>query len=53
MQLEILGQAGTQQVSTNVEAALGQWVQLGRTSAATTYRSELQGVWLKVEELSP
>lgn len=53
VQLEILGQAGTQQVSTSVAATLGQWVQLGRASAATTYRSELQGVWLKVEELAP
>lgn len=53
VQIEILGQAGTQQASTSVAAALGQWVQLGRASAATTYRSELQDVWLKVEELSP
>ena len=32
-------------------AGLGQWIELGRSSSAATYRSELQQVWLKVEEL--
>jgi hypothetical protein len=34
-----------------VEVSLGQWIHLGSTSTTAAYRSELQRVWLKVEEL--
>ncbi|MGQ0545858.1 MAG: secretin N-terminal domain-containing protein [Betaproteobacteria bacterium] len=51
VQLDILGQSGSQQASSSVEAALGQWIHLGSTAGAAAYRSELQQVWLKVEEL--
>jgi type II secretory pathway component GspD/PulD (secretin) len=51
VRLEIAGQSGAQQSATSVEAGLGDWVHLGSTSTAAAYRSELQRVWLKVEEL--
>jgi type II secretory pathway component GspD/PulD (secretin) len=51
VQLDILGQSGTQQAATRVEVPFGQWVHLGSTAGAAAYRSELQRVWLKVEEL--
>ena len=51
VRLEIAGQRGSRYTGTTVEANLGQWIQLGSVSSAATYRSELQGVWLKVEEL--
>ena len=36
---------------TTVRAGLGQWIQLSAASVAAAHRSELQGVWLRVEEL--
>jgi type II secretory pathway component GspD/PulD (secretin) len=51
VQLDIAGQAGAQHTATQVEIPLGQWVELAGTSTQATYRSELQGVWLKVEAL--
>ncbi|MNC92253.1 hypothetical protein D3C83_86420 [compost metagenome] len=51
VQLDIAGQAGAQHAATQVEIPLGEWVELARTSTQATYRSELQGVWLKVEAL--
>ena len=51
VQLDIAGQAGAQHTATQVEIPLGEWVELARTSTQATYRSELQGVWLKVEAL--
>jgi type II secretory pathway component GspD/PulD (secretin) len=51
VRLEIASQSGSQHGATTVEARLGQWVHLGSTSTTASYRSELQRVWLKVEEL--
>jgi type II secretory pathway component GspD/PulD (secretin) len=52
VQLDIAGQGGAQYTATTVRADLGQWIHLGSTSSAGSYRSELQGVWLKVEEIA-
>jgi hypothetical protein len=49
--LEIAAPHGAQYLATTVHAELGQWVDLGSTGQASAYRSELQGVWLKVEEI--
>lgn len=51
VRLEIAGQGGAQHAATSVEVGLGEWIHLGSTSTAAAYRSELQRVWLKVEEL--
>lgn len=51
VRLEIAGQGGVQQGATTVEVGLGEWIHLGSTSTTAAYRSELQRVWLKVEEL--
>ncbi|HEX6296299.1 MAG TPA: secretin N-terminal domain-containing protein [Burkholderiales bacterium] len=51
VRLEIAGQGGSQSGATMVEVSLGQWIHLGSTSTTAAYRSELQRVWLKVEEL--
>lgn len=51
VRLEIAGQSGSQSGATMVEVSLGQWIHLGSTSTTAAYRSELQRVWLKVEEL--
>lgn len=47
------GQEATLEIPgvATVRARLGQWIQLSAVSAAAAYRSELQGVWLRVEEL--
>jgi hypothetical protein len=52
VQLEIAGQAGAAHTATTVQAELGQWIHLGSASRAGAYRSEMQGVWLKVEEMA-
>lgn len=51
VRLEIAGQSGAQYGATTVEVGLGEWIHLGSTSTSAAYRSELQRVWLKVEEL--
>jgi hypothetical protein len=51
VRLEIAGQSGAQHGATTVEVGLGEWIHLGGTSTSAAYRSELQRVWLKVEEL--
>ncbi|HZM35387.1 MAG TPA: hypothetical protein VFC18_12945 [Burkholderiales bacterium] len=51
VQLDIAAYGGAQHTATHVEISLGQWVELARTSTQATYRSELHGVWLKVEAL--
>jgi len=51
VRLEIAGQSGAQHGATTVEVGLGEWIHLGSTSTSAPYRSELQRVWLKVEEL--
>jgi type II secretory pathway component GspD/PulD (secretin) len=51
VRLDIAGQGGSQSGATMVEVSLGQWIHLGSTSTTAAYRSELQRVWLKVEEL--
>ena len=51
VRLEIASQSPSQYGATSVEVGLGEWIHLGSTSSAAAYRSELQRVWLKVEEL--
>ena len=51
VRLEIASQSPSQYGAATVEAGLGDWIHLGSTSTAAAYRSELQRVWLKVEEL--
>lgn len=51
VQLDIAGQSGAAYTATTVQAELGQWIHLGSASRAGAYRSEMQGVWLKVEEI--
>jgi hypothetical protein len=51
VRLEIASQSPSQYGAATVEAGLGEWIHLGSTSTAAAYRSELQRVWLKVEEL--
>jgi hypothetical protein len=43
--------ASYQYAATTIAAPLGQWIQVSGASAASAYRAELQGVWLKVEEI--
>jgi hypothetical protein len=51
VRLEIASQSPSQYGATSVEVGLGEWIHLGSTSTSAPYRSELQRVWLKVEEL--
>lgn len=51
VRLEIAAHSGAQHTGTTVQAELGKWVYLGSASRTAAYRSELQGVWLKVEEI--
>jgi hypothetical protein len=46
VELEIAAQAGAAHTATTVQAEFGQWIRL-----RDPYRSEIDGTWLKVEEM--
>lgn len=45
VRIEIAGRAGEKHTETSAQAELGQWIRL-----RSAYRSEIDGVWLKLEE---